>query len=312
MAQLAAISLDDKYTLEEGRVYLTGIQALVRLPLMQRQLDARAGLNTAGCISGYRGSPLGGLDQQLWRAKKFLTRQQIEFQAGVNEDLAATVVWGSQQVNMYKDAKYDGVFGMWYGKGPGVDRSGDVFKHANYAGTSKHGGVLVLAGDDHSCKSSTLPHQTEYAFIDAQIPVLNPSGVQDILDFGIHGWAMSRYSGCWVAMKTIAETVESSAAVDVAPDRITPIIPDNFAMPEGGLHIRWPDTPKDQEHRLMKYKLYAALAYARANKLNKTVIDSPNARLGIITTGKAYLDVMQAFDDLGISEADAAKSASAC
>ncbi|MFC4234691.1 indolepyruvate ferredoxin oxidoreductase family protein [Thalassospira xianhensis] len=307
MAQLAAISLDDKYTLEEGRVYLTGIQALVRLPLMQRQLDARAGLNTAGCISGYRGSPLGGLDQQLWRAKKFLTRQQIEFQAGVNEDLAATVVWGSQQVNMYKDAKYDGVFGMWYGKGPGVDRSGDVFKHANYAGTSKHGGVLVLAGDDHSCKSSTLPHQTEYAFIDAQIPVLNPSGVQDILDFGIHGWAMSRYSGCWVAMKTIAETVESSAAVDVAPDRITPIIPDNFAMPEGGLHIRWPDTPKDQEHRLMKYKLYAALAYARANKLNKTVIDSPNARLGIITTGKAYLDVMQAFDDLGISEADAAK-----
>ncbi len=308
MAQhLAAVQLDDKYTLEEGRVYLTGIQALVRLPLMQRQLDARAGLNTAGCISGYRGSPLGGLDQQLWRAKKFLTKQQIEFQAGVNEDLAATVVWGSQQVNMYKDAKYDGVFGMWYGKGPGVDRSGDVFKHANYAGTSKHGGVLVLAGDDHSCKSSTLPHQTEYAFIDAQIPVLNPSGVQDILDYGLHGWAMSRYSGCWVAMKTIAETVESSAAADVAPDRIMPVIPTDFDMPEGGLHIRWPDTPKEQEHRLMKYKLYAALAYARANKLNKTVIDCPNARLGIITTGKAYLDVMQAFDDLGISEEDAAK-----
>jgi len=305
--QLAAVQLDDKYTLEEGRVYLTGIQALVRLPLMQRQLDARAGLNTAGCISGYRGSPLGGLDQQLWRAQKFLTKQQIEFQPGVNEDLAATVVWGSQQVNMYKDAKYDGVFGMWYGKGPGVDRSGDVFKHANHAGTSKHGGVLVLAGDDHSCKSSTLPHQTEYAFIDAQIPVLNPSGVQDILDYGLHGWAMSRYSGCWVAMKTIAETVESSAAADVAPDRITPIIPTDFDMPEGGLHIRWPDTPKEQEHRLMKYKLYAALAYARANKLNKTVIDSPNVRLGIITTGKAYLDVMQAFDDLGISEEDAAK-----
>ncbi|PKR53435.1 indolepyruvate ferredoxin oxidoreductase family protein [Thalassospira marina] len=305
MAKLAAVTLDDKYTLEEGRIYLTGIQALVRLPLMQRQLDARAGLNTAGCISGYRGSPLGGLDQQLWRAKKFLTKQQIEFQAGVNEDLAATVVWGSQQVNMYPDAKYDGVFGMWYGKGPGVDRSGDVFKHANYAGTSRNGGVLVLAGDDHSCKSSTLPHQTEYAFIDAQIPVLNPSGVQDIIDFGLHGWAMSRYSGCWVAMKTIAETVESSAAVDVAPDRVSPVMPD-FAMPEGGVHIRWPDTPKEQEHRLMKYKLYAALAYARANKLNRIVIDSPTPRLGIITTGKAYLDVMQAFDDLGISEKDAA------
>ncbi|AUG52447.1 indolepyruvate ferredoxin oxidoreductase family protein [Thalassospira marina] len=305
MAKLAAVTLDDKYTLEEGRIYLTGIQALVRLPLMQRQLDARAGLNTAGCISGYRGSPLGGLDQQLWRAKKFLTKQQIEFQAGVNEDLAATVVWGSQQVNMYPDARYDGVFGMWYGKGPGVDRSGDVFKHANYAGTSRNGGVLVLAGDDHSCKSSTLPHQTEYAFIDAQIPVLNPSGVQDIIDFGLHGWAMSRYSGCWVAMKTIAETVESSAAVDVAPDRVSPVMPD-FAMPEGGVHIRWPDTPKEQEHRLMKYKLYAALAYARANKLNRIVIDSPTPRLGIITTGKAYLDVMQAFDDLGISEKDAA------
>ncbi|RCK50357.1 indolepyruvate ferredoxin oxidoreductase [Thalassospira profundimaris] len=305
MAKLAAVTLDDKYTLEEGRIYLTGIQALVRLPLMQRQMDARAGLNTAGCISGYRGSPLGGLDQQLWRAKKFLTKQQIEFQAGVNEDLAATVVWGSQQVNMYPDAKYDGVFGMWYGKGPGVDRSGDVFKHANYAGTSRNGGVLVLAGDDHSCKSSTLPHQTEYAFIDAQIPVLNPSGVQDIIDFGLHGWAMSRYSGCWVAMKTIAETVESSAAVDVAPNRVSPVMPD-FAMPEGGVHIRWPDTPKEQEHRLMKYKLYAALAYARANRLNRIVIDSPTPRLGIITTGKAYLDVMQAFDDLGISEQDAA------
>ncbi|MDP2697127.1 indolepyruvate ferredoxin oxidoreductase family protein [Thalassospira sp.] len=306
MAQLAAITLDDKYVLEEGRVYLTGIQALVRLPLMQRQMDARAGLNTAGCISGYRGSPLGGFDQQLWRAQKFLARQHIHFQPGINEDLGATIVWGSQQVNMYPDASYDGVFGMWYGKGPGVDRSGDVFKHANHAGTSKHGGVLVLAGDDHSCKSSTLPHQTEYAFIDAQIPVLNPSGVQDILDFGLHGWAMSRFSGCWVAMKTIAETVESSAAADVAPDRITPVMPD-FAMPEDGLHIRWPDTPKDQEYRLMKFKLYAALAYARANKLNRIVIDSPNPRLGIITTGKAYLDVMQAFDDLGISETDAAQ-----
>jgi indolepyruvate ferredoxin oxidoreductase len=303
---LAAVELDDKYALERGRVYLTGVQALVRLPLMQRERDLAAGLQTAGFISGYRGSPLGGFDQQLWSAKKYLKEQRIHFEPGLNEDLAATAVWGSQQVNMFEGAKYDGVFAMWYGKGPGVDRSGDVFKHGNAAGTSRHGGVLVLAGDDHASKSSTLPHQSEYAFMDAQIPVLNPSGVQEILDYGLFGWAMSRWSGCWIALKTIAETVDSSASIEVGPDRVQLVYPE-FEFPPGGVNIRWPDTPLEQEYRLMRYKLYAALALARANRLDRVVIDSPNPRFGIVTTGKSYLDVRQALEDLGIDTAYAAK-----
>jgi indolepyruvate ferredoxin oxidoreductase len=207
---------------------------------------------------------------------------------------AATSVWGSQQVNLFEGATVDGVFGIWYGKGPGVDRSGDVFKHANAAGTSRHGGVLVLAGDDHTCKSSTLPHQSEYAFIDAGIPVLHPSGVQEILDYGLYGWAMSRYSGCWVAMKTIAETLDSSATVFIDPDRPKIELPEDFKLPDGGVHIRWPDPPVDQEYRLHAYKIYAALEFARVNRLNRVVLDSPKPRLGIVTTGKSYLDVMQA------------------
>ncbi|MBX6370587.1 MAG: indolepyruvate ferredoxin oxidoreductase family protein, partial [Rhodospirillales bacterium] len=304
---LAAVTLDDKYVLERGRIYLTGIQALVRLPLMQRQRDIAAGLNTAGFISGYRGSPLGGLDQQLWAARRFLDRAHVRFQPGLNEDLAATAVWGSQQVGLWPGAKYDGVFAMWYGKGPGVDRSGDVFKHANAAGSSRYGGVLVLAGDDHAAKSSTLPHQSEYAFMDACIPVLNPSGVQEILDYGLIGWALSRYSGCWVAMKTIAETVDTSASVDIDPARIKLVTPTDFELPPDGLNIRWPDKPLEQEYRLHKYKLYAALAFARANGLDRVVLDSPKARFGIVTTGKSYLDVRQALEDLGIDEAHAAE-----
>ena len=206
---LAQVTLDDKYTLESGRIFLTGIQALVRLPIMQRQRDATAGLNTAGFVSGYRGSPLGALDQTLWKARPFLERTHIHFRPGINEDLAATSVWGTQQVNMFGGARFDGVFGMWYGKGPGVDRSGDVFKHANAAGTSRYGGVLAIAGDDHACKSSTLPHQSEYAFMDAMMPVLNPSGVQEVLDLGLLGWELSRYCGCWSGFKPIAETVDS-------------------------------------------------------------------------------------------------------
>lgn len=304
---LAAVSLSDKYTVDSGRIFLTGIQALVRLPLVQKQRDEAAGLNTGGFISGYRGSPLGGLDKELWAAKKYLEQSNVHFQSGLNEDLAATAVWGSQQVNLFPDARVDGVYSMWYGKGPGVDRSGDVFKHANAAGTSKHGGVLVLAGDDHTCKSSTLPHQSEYAFMDASIPVLNPSGVQEILDYGLIGWAMSRFSGAWIGMKTIAETVDSSASVYVDPLRALPIIPTDFEFPADGVHIRWPDKPLDQEFRLHKYKLYAALAFARANKLDKIVIDSPKPRFGIITTGKSYLDVRQALEDLGIDDDLAAK-----
>src|SRR6266699_5189618 len=302
---LAAVTLDDKYTVESGRIFLTGTQALVRLPMMQRQRDLAASLNTACFISGYRGSPLGGFDQALWSAQRFLEKNHIKFQPGVNEDLGATAVWGSQQVGLFPDAKYDGVFAMWYGKGPGVDRSGDVFKHGNAAGTAPKGGVLLLAGDDHTCKSSTLPHQSEYAFMDASIPVLNPSGVQEILDLGLYGWAMSRYSGCWIAFKTIAETVDSSAAVEVGPARFEIEQPDDFEMPPGGLNIRWPDPPLDQEYRLHRYKLYAALAFARANRLDRVVIDAPRPRFGIVTTGKSYLDVRQALDELGIGPAEA-------
>ncbi len=300
---LAAVTLDDKYALEAGRVYLTGTQALVRLPMMQRQRDLAGGLDTAGFISGYRGSPLGGLDQALWRAQRFVERNHLHFLPGVNEDLAATAVWGSQQVNLFPGAKYDGVFAMWYGKGPGVDRSGDVLKHGNSAGASAKGGVLLLAGDDHTCKSSTLAHQSEYAFMDALIPVLNPAGVQEFLDLGLYGWAMSRYSGCWIAFKTVAETVDSSASVHVDPHRVQIALPADFDMPSGGLNIRWPDPPLEQEMRLHKYKLYAALAFARANRLDKVVIDSPRRRLGIVTAGKSYLDVRQALDDLGIDDA---------
>ncbi|WP_341958062.1 indolepyruvate ferredoxin oxidoreductase family protein [Pseudomonas sp. RC10] len=300
---LADIRLDDKYRLATGHLYLTGTQALTRLPMLQKQRDEARGLNTAGFISGYRGSPLGNLDKSLWDAKDYLQENAIHFQPGVNEELAATAVWGSQQVNLFPHGKYDGVFALWYGKGPGVDRCGDVFKHGNSAGVAEKGGVLILAGDDHGCKSSTIAHQSEHAFIASMIPVLNPSNVQEILDYGIIGWELSRYSGCWVAMKTIAENVDSSAVVEVDPLRIETRIPEDFQLPKDGLHIRWPDTPLAQEARLNTYKIYAARAFARANELNRVVIDSPEPRLGIITTGKSYLDVRQALEELGIDEA---------
>src|SRR5438094_318956 len=305
LRELAAVTLDDKYTVEKGRIYLTGTQALVRLPMMQRQRDAAAGLNTACFVTGYRGSPLGGLDQALSAARRFVERNHIRFQPAINEEMAATAVWGSQQLGLFPGAKYDGVFGMWYGKGPGVDRSGDPLKHANSAGTAPHGGVLAVAGDDHTCKSSTLAHQSEFAFIDASIPLLNPAGIDDILDLGLFGWAMSRYSGCWVAFKTVAETMDSSASVPVDPGHIDIVLPSDFEMPPGGLNIRWPDQPLDQEYRLHRYKIAAALAFARANRLDRIVIDSQEARFGIVTTGKSYLDVRQALDDLGIGDAEA-------
>jgi indolepyruvate ferredoxin oxidoreductase len=304
---LAAVTLDDKYALEKGRVYLTGTQALVRLPMLQRQRDALAGLNTACFISGYRGSPLGGLDQALWRARPFVEKNRIRFQPAINEELAATAVWGSQQVGLFPGAKYDGVFALWYGKGPGVDRSGDALKHGNAAGSSRYGGVLLLAGDDHTCKSSTLPHQSEFAFVDALIPVLNPAGVQEMLDLGLYGWALSRYSGCWVALKTIAETVDSSASVAIDPERVQIALPEDFAMPAGGLNIRWPDPPLDQEERLHRFKLAAAQAFVRANRLDRIVIDSPRPRFGIVTSGKSYGDVRQALDELGIDHREAAR-----
>jgi indolepyruvate ferredoxin oxidoreductase len=301
-AALASVTLDDKYTLDHGRAYMSGIQALVRLPMLQQERDRAAGLNTAGFISGYRGSPLGGLDISMGKARRHLAAHQIVFQPGVNEDLAATAVWGSQQVNLYPGAKFDGVFGMWYAKGPGVDRSGDVLKHANSAGSSRHGGVLVLAGDDHAAKSSTLAHQSEHILKACGLPVLFPANVQEYLDFGLHGWAMSRYSGLWVAMKCVTDIVESSASVDVDTQRTQLILPTDFAMPEGGLNIRWPDPPLVQEARLLDFKLYAALAYVRANKLDRIEIDSPQARFGIMTAGKAYLDTRQALVDLGLDD----------
>ncbi|WP_395714283.1 indolepyruvate ferredoxin oxidoreductase family protein [Reyranella sp.] len=300
-----AVTLDDKYLLESGRVYLTGTQALVRLPMMQRQRDQAAGLNTAGYISGYRGSPLGGFDQALWQAKRFIKNNHIEFQPGVNEDLAATAIWGTQQIHLYPGARYDGVFGMWYGKGPGVDRSGDALKHANYAGTAPNGGVMALAGDDHMAKSSTTAHQSEPAFIAAGIPVIHPAGVQEYLDLGLHTFAMSRYSGLWVGFKIISETADSSASVHVDPHRIEIRLPTDFVLPPDGVHIRWPDDWLGQERRTFTVKQPAALAYWRANRLDRLMMGEADARFGIVTVGKSYLDVRQALDDLGIDDAEA-------
>ena len=299
---LAAVSLDDKYTLERGRVFLTGTQALVRLPMMQRQRDQRAGLETAGFISGYRGSPVGGVDLALWRAQQFLARQEIVFWPGVNEDLAATAIWGTQQIGLFEGAKKDGVFAMWYGKAPGVMRSGDVFAHANAAGTAANGGVLAIAGDDHAPKSSTLSCQSEAHLRAAKVPILYPAGVQDFLDFGLLGWAMSRYTGLWVAFKVVSDTIESSASVSIDPDRVEIVTPTDFEMPEGGLNIRWPDPWFGLDDRIELHKLAAAKAFVRANALDRVVIDAPQARIGIVTAGKSYLDTRQALDDLGIDE----------
>ncbi|VIO70683.1 hypothetical protein CI1B_33370 [Bradyrhizobium ivorense] len=302
---LMDVGLDDKYRLDSKRIFLSGTQALVRLPMLQRERDRAHGLNTAGFISGYRGSPLGMYDHALWRAKSFLKQHDIAFVPGLNEDLAATAVWGSQQVGMFPGAKVDGVFGIWYGKGPGVDRSLDALKHANSAGTSPNGGVIALAGDDHGCQSSTLAHQSEQVFASALMPVVNPATLQDYLDLGILGFALSRFSGCWVGFKAISETVESSASIVSDPDRIKIIMPDDFEMPPGGLSIRWPDPPLEAERRLHGPKMQAIAAFARVNRFDRIVLDSKPARLGIMATGKAYLDLRQALADLGITDAEA-------
>ena len=300
---LESVTLDDKYALETGRAFMSGTQALVRLPMLQRQRDAVAGLNTAGFISGYRGSPLGGYDQAMWQAKKHMAAQNIVFQPGVNEELAATAVWGTQMLDLFPQSRrFDGVFGIWYGKGPGVDRCGDVFKHANMAGTSKHGGVIAVAGDDHVAKSSTAAHQSDHIFKACGLPVFFPSNVQDILDMGVHAFAMSRFAGVWTSMKTIQEVVESSSSVQVDPGRVNIILPQDFPMPEGGLHMRWPDGALDQEARLFDHKWYAALAYVRANRLNFDVIRGPHDRFGIIASGKAFNDTRQALADLGLDD----------
>ncbi|BBB24944.1 indolepyruvate ferredoxin oxidoreductase family protein [Amphritea japonica] len=300
------ITLQDKWEKQSGRVYLTGSQALARLPMLQAERDRTAGLNTAGFISGYRGSPLGNFDKTLWQIRDYLKQHNITFQPGVNEDLGATSVWGSQQVNVFEGARYDGVFGLWYGKGPGVDRTGDVLKHANAFGTSPLGGVLAVAGDDHASKSSTLPHQSDYAFMDAMIPVLYPSGIQEMLDYGLYGWAMSRYSGCWVGMKALAEVMDSAISANLDQARLEINTPTDFELPSDGLNARWPDKPLQQEERLHRYKIHAAQAFCRTNRLDRTIIDTATPRFGIVTTGKSYLDVLQALEDLGISHQQAA------
>ena len=303
--ELADVDLDDKYVRPRGRVFLTGIQALVRLVLTQRRRDLAAGHDTAGYVSGYRGSPLGGLDQQMERAKAHLDRHHVVFQPGVNEDVAATACWGTQQAGLDGEGAYDGVFCLWYGKGPGVDRSGDVLRHANLAGTSKLGGVVALLGDDHACESSTTANHSEYAMVDASIPVFNPAGVQEILDYGLYAFALSRYAGCWTALKCVHDTVEAAASVEIDPERIGIVLPDDPIVPPEGLGIRWPDTPQEQEVRLYEQKIEAVKAFSRANRLDRTVWDSDRAWLGVATTGKSYLDVRQAFEDLGIDEAAA-------
>ena len=261
------------------------------------------GLKTGGFVSGYRGSPLGGLDLQLQRSKAELKAADIVFQPGLNEELAATALWGSQQAELRGEGKFDGVFGLWYGKGPGVDRSGDAFRHANLAGTSPHGGVIALMGDDHTAELSTTAHQSEFAFLDAMMPVLAPAGVQEILDYGALGWALSRYAGVWVGLKCVKDTIELTAVIDAALERVTPVTPFNFDMPEGGLSIRTPDSVLAQEARLQEHKRAAAVAWIAANKINRIVATGgPNAKIGVITLGKSYLDVRQALDDLDIDE----------
>ena len=301
-------SLADKYDLAKTRLFLTGPQAIVRLALMQSERDRQAGLNTAGYVSGYRGSPVGTVDNQFMGARALLEPRNSKFEAGLNEDLAATALWGSQQAEMRGEGRFDGVFGIWYGKGPGVDRSGDVFRHANMAGSSRHGGVLVLAGDDHSAESSTVAHASDVALSDAMIPVLTPAGVQEIIDYGLTGFALSRYAGVWVGLKCVHDTVESAAVVEAGPERGRTVIPRDHKPPPDGLNIRPNDDRMVQEERLHAQKIPAVLAFARANGLNAIVMrGGKSARIGIVAAGKSYLDVRQALDDLGLDEKAAAR-----
>ncbi|ACL55331.1 indolepyruvate ferredoxin oxidoreductase family protein [Methylobacterium nodulans] len=306
VSSLRPVSLEDKYDLSREQVFITGTQAVIRMLLMQQARDRAAGLNTAGFVSGYRGSPIAGLDLNLYKARKVLEAANIVFQPGLNEELAATAIWGAQQAEIRGEGRYDGVFGLWYGKGPGVDRAGDVFRHANTAGSSRYGGVLALMGDDHTAESSTLAHQSEFHFVDVMMPILNPAGVQEILDYGLYGYAMSRYCGTWVAFKCVKDNIESTASVDARLDRVRIVQPDDFAMPPGGLNIRTPDVILEQEARLQDYKRDAMMAFVRANNLNRIILSGGRQpKIGVITVGKSYLDVRQALDDLGLDEVKA-------
>jgi len=296
--------LDDRYRRESGRIFLTGTQALVRIPLMQRTMDQAAGLNTAGFISGYRGSPLGSYDMELWRASRYLEESNIRFLPAVNEELAATAILGTQQVEGDPKKVVDGVFGIWYGKGPGVDRAGDGLKHGNAYGSSPHGGVLVVAGDDHGCVSSSMSHQSDVAFLTWLMPNLNPASVAEYLQFGLYGIALSRFSGMWVGFKAISETVESAMSIELGPYPEF-IIPENFTPPPDGLHIRWPDYPGPQIEERLEFKKAATLAFAEANPIDHKIFNTPDAKYGIVTTGKGHLDLMEALRLLGIDSKEA-------
>ncbi len=298
------ISLNDRFDLEKSPVLLNGTQALVRMMLMQSARDRAAGLNTAGFVTGYRGSPLGAVDMQMMRAEKQLAQYDVKFQPGMNEDLAATALWGTQQAELRGEGTHDGVFGLWYGKGPGVDRSGDVMRHANMAGSSKNGGVLMAMGDDHTGESSTVLHQSEWAMVDAYMPVVSPAGVQEILDYGIYGWALSRFSGLWVGLKTMKDTVEATSVVNGDPHRMQLTLPD-YTLPEGGLNIRLVDTPHLQEARMIDHKRFAAEAFSRANKMDKRVWGKPGAKIGFVAAGKNWLDLIHAMSLLNIDENEA-------
>ncbi len=298
------ISLHDRFDLSKSKVLLNGTQALVRLMLIQKERDRQAGLDTAGYVTGYRGSPLGAVDQQMTRAKADLDASDVLFQAGLNEDLAATALWGAQQAELRGEGKFDGVFGLWYGKGPGVDRSGDVMRHANMAGTSPNGGVIMAMGDDHTGESSTTLHQSDWAMVDAYMPVLSPAGVQEILDYGVYAYGLSRFAGVWCGLKLMKDTVEATGVVDGRPDRMELVTPD-FDMPEGGLNIRLVDTPVAQEARMIDHKRFAAEAYARANRIDKRMMGKPGARIGFVAAGKNWLDLVHALKLLGIDEAEA-------
>lgn len=300
----AGITLESRFADLDQPVLLTGIQALLRLLLEQHRLDHAAGLNTAALVSGYRGSPLGGLDRELWVQKKLMAAHDIRFEPGINEDLAATMLYGTQELDAFPGAKFDGVFGMWYGKGPGVDRTGDAFHCANMGGTHRHGGVLAIAGDDHGAHSSTYPHQTEYVFQNCFIPVLNPASVQDVIDLGLAGYAMSRYAGVWVAMKTTAETMEqaSTAIIPSARHFITP----DAAVPPHGLNfdhtLNFPADRAELERRMLEERMPAVLAWARANKIDRLVSGSDDATIGVITVGKAHEDTLHALRRLGLDQ----------
>ncbi|WP_126977931.1 indolepyruvate ferredoxin oxidoreductase family protein [Frigidibacter oleivorans] len=298
------ISLADRFDLTKSPVLLNGTQALVRLMLMQAARDRMAGLDTGGYVTGYRGSPLGGVDLQMDRARKQLSEAGVLFQEGLNEDLAATAIWGTQQAELRGEGRKDGVFALWYGKGPGVDRTGDVMRHANMAGSSRHGGVLMAMGDDHTGESSTVLHQSDWAMVDAYIPVLSPAGVQEILDYGLYGIALSRFAGMWVGLKTMKDTVEATAVVDGRPERMRFVTPD-YPLPEGGLNIRLGDTPVAQEARMIDHKRFAAEAFARANGIDRRVWGRPGAKIGFVAAGKNWLDLVHALSLLGLDPAEA-------